>query len=147
VAATDIHAVACAVPKDARDLVLPDRFEYADAFVVALPPGTRIAAEDWARAMFMPRGLAKRAFAGAWNAVMGLEPPPNGRAMGPFELASAKRESAILVGEGERYRIRLVVGSRRQPHSGHFCSESRSSLARTLAGDSRRPSPSRATIA
>ena len=108
-AGTDIHAVACAVPKDARDLVLPDRFEYADAFVVALPPGTRIAAEDWAKAMFMPRGLAKRAFAGAWNAVMGLEPPPNGRAMGPFELASAKRESAILVGEGERYRIRLVV--------------------------------------
>jgi hypothetical protein len=109
VAPTDIHAVACAVPKNARGLVLPDRFEYADAFVVALPPGTRIAAEDWARAMFMPRGLAQQVLAGAWNAVIGLEPPRSGSVMGPFQLVSPERESAILVGEGERYRIRLVV--------------------------------------
>jgi len=94
---------------DARDLVLPDRFEYADAFVVALPPGTRIAAEDWARAMFLPRGLAQHAMAGAWNAVVGLEPPLKGRAIGPFQLVSGRRESAILVGDGERYRVRLVV--------------------------------------
>jgi hypothetical protein len=90
-------------------LVLPDRFEYADAFVVALPPGTRIAAEDWAKAMFIPRGFAQQVLAGAWNAVVGLEPAPSGRVMGRFQLVSAKRESAILVGEGERYRIRLVV--------------------------------------
>jgi hypothetical protein len=109
VAGTEIHAVACAVPLDARDLVLPDRFEYSDAFAVTLPADTRIAAEDWARAMFMPRGLVQQALAGAWNAVMGLEPPSNGSAMGPFQLVSAKRESAILVGDGARYRVRLVV--------------------------------------
>jgi hypothetical protein len=109
VAGPDMHAVACAVPAEAHDLVLPDRFEYADSFVVTLPSGTRSAAEDWARAMFMPRGLAQQALAGAWNAVMGLEPPLSGRVVGPFRLVSLQRESAILVGEGERYRIRLVV--------------------------------------
>jgi hypothetical protein len=104
-----MHAVACAVPDNARDLVLPDRFEYADAFVVTLPAGTGIAAEDWARAMFMPRGLAQHALAGAWNLVMGLEPHRNGSALGPFQLVLPGRESAILVGEGQRYRVRLVV--------------------------------------
>jgi hypothetical protein len=106
---TVFHAVACAVPSDARDLVRPDQFEYADAFVVPLPPGARIAAEDWARAMFMPRGPAQQALAGAWNAVMGLEPPPNGNVLGPFQLVSAKAESVMLVGDGGRYRVRLVV--------------------------------------
>jgi hypothetical protein len=104
-----MHAVAYAVPTDARDLVLPDHFEYADAFVVVLPRGTRITAADWARAMFVPRGLVQKAFAGAWNAVMGLEPPHGASVIGPFQLVSTKRESAVLVGEGERYRIRLVV--------------------------------------
>jgi hypothetical protein len=60
VAGPDMHAVACAVPAEARDLVLPDRFEYADSFVVTLPPGTRSAAEDWARAMFMPPALPNK---------------------------------------------------------------------------------------
>lgn len=106
---TDIHAVACAVPKEARDLVLPGRFEYADAFVVKVPPGTRIAAEDWARVMFTPRGRAKRALATVWNAVMAVDPPPDESAIGLFQLVSAKRESAMLAGDGERYRVRLVV--------------------------------------
>jgi hypothetical protein len=43
VAGPDMHAFACAVPAEARHLVLPDHFEYADAFAITLPPGTRIA--------------------------------------------------------------------------------------------------------
>ena len=102
VAGTDLHAVACAVPTDARDLVLPDRFEYADAFAVTLPPGTTIAAQEWARAMFMPRGLAQQALAGAWNAVIALEPRPMGAHWAPSSWCrlSANRRSWSGMGEG-----------------------------------------------
>src|SRR5258708_5966231 len=106
---SNARAIACAVPQTASDLVLLDRFDYADAFQIALPRGTGIAADDWARQMFTPRGRVQRALAGAWNAVMGLEPPPGGSATGPFRLVSATFESAILIGDGERYRVRLAA--------------------------------------
>lgn len=108
-AGSDIHAVACAVPTRARELVRPDHFEYADAFAVKLPPGNRMAADDWARAVFTPRGSGQQALASAWNAVMGLRPPHNGTILGPFQVVPATQESAILVGDGDRYRIHLVV--------------------------------------
>src|SRR5258708_36754074 len=78
---SNARAIACAVPQTASDLVLLDRFDYADAFQIALPRGTRIAADDWARQIFTPRGRVQRAVAGACNAVIASEPPPGGSAI------------------------------------------------------------------
>ena len=110
--AREVHAIRCSVPADAMELVRRDRFEYADAFAVTLPAGIRATAEEWARLMFTPRGVVFGAFAAAWNAVMRMDPPPSGSALGPFELVSAGPKSVVLVGNGDRYRVRLVVLAR-----------------------------------
>src|SRR5258708_17860488 len=105
---SNARAIACAVPQTASDLVLLDRFDYADAFQIALPRGTGIAADDWARQMFTPRGRVQRALAGAWNAVMGVEPPPGGSPTGPFRLVSATFASAILLGDAGTDLVHLA---------------------------------------
>lgn len=40
---------------------------------------------------------------------MGVEPPRRGKRVAAFQLVSPDRESALLAGDGDRYRIRLVV--------------------------------------
>jgi hypothetical protein len=109
VAAADVRAVPCAVPDRALNLVSPDDFGYSDAFAVNLPPGDGRTAEAWARAIFTPHGRAQHGFARVWRAVMGVKPSRTGKRVGLFGLVTPERASAVLVGDGARYRIRLVV--------------------------------------
>src|ERR1700736_2658909 len=73
-AAGDGHAVACAVPDLARELVGDESFDYCDAFAMTVPRTDRMPAEAWAKAMFTPRTLVERAFGVLWAAVMGVQP-------------------------------------------------------------------------
>jgi hypothetical protein len=102
-------AVHCAIPQEARDLAGPHDFDYCDAFRVALPASSQLSAEEWARAMFTPRGALARLFAGLWGAATGVESPHEGTRFAYFRVLSPGPGSVVLVGEGERYRIRLVV--------------------------------------
>jgi hypothetical protein len=107
--AADGHAVPCSIPETARHLVGPGTFDYIDAFAVSVPSGDASSAEAWARRIFTPTGLAMHIFAALWGAVTGLESPRTGKRVAHFRVISPDRGSAVLVGDGERCRIRLVV--------------------------------------
>jgi hypothetical protein len=102
-------AVRCAVPDRARDLVDAGDFDYGDAFAIRISPADARSAEAWAKAMLSPRNIAQKAFARAWTAVMGVEPPPAGRRLAVFQLVSPDRGAVILAADSARYRIRLVI--------------------------------------
>lgn len=107
--AVDGRAVPCSVPDAARHLVGPENFDYIDAFAVGVPSDDGSSAEAWARVMFTPSGLALHIFAAMWGAVTGLKSPRTGKRVAYFRMTSPDRRSAVLVGDGERCRIRLVV--------------------------------------
>jgi hypothetical protein len=107
--AADGHAVPCSIPDTARHLVGPETFDYIDAFAVSVPSGDASSAETWARRIFTPTGLAMHVFAALWGAVTGLGSPRTGKRVTHFRVISPDRGSAVLVGDGERCRIRLVV--------------------------------------
>ncbi len=102
-------AVRCAVPDRARDLVDAGDFDYSDAFAIRISPGDERSAEAWAKAMLSPRNIGQEAFARAWTAVMGVEPPPAGRRLAVFQLVLPDRGAAVLAADSARYRIRLVI--------------------------------------
>jgi hypothetical protein len=107
--AADGHAVPCSIPDTARHLVGTETFDYIDAFAVSVPSGDASSAEAWARLIFTPTGLTLHIFAALWGAVTGLESPRTGKRVANFRVISPDRGSAVLVGDGERCRIRLVV--------------------------------------
>jgi hypothetical protein len=107
--AADLHAVPCALPARAQYLVGPEGFDYVDAFAVEVPPGDGLSAEAWARVIFTPRTALERGFQAVWNVVIGLDPPRTGKRLAVFDMASPERASTVLVGDGPRYRVRLVV--------------------------------------
>src|SRR5258708_8627511 len=95
----------CAVPNRARDLVDAADFDYSDAFAIRISPDDGRSAEAWAKAMLSPRNLAQEAFARAWTAVMGVEPPPAGRRLAVFQLALPDRGTAVLAADSARNPI------------------------------------------
>jgi hypothetical protein len=105
----DGRAMACSIPDSARHLVGPETFDYIDAFAVSVSSGDASSAEAWARRIFTPTGLAMHAFAALWGAVTGLESPRAGKRVAHFRVISPDRGSTVLVGDGQRCRIRLVV--------------------------------------
>jgi hypothetical protein len=107
--AADGRAVPCPIPDTARHLVGPETFDYIDAFAVRVASGDASSAEVWARRIFTPTGLAMHVFAALWGAVTGLESPRTGKRVAHFRVISPDRGSTVLVGDGERCRIRLVV--------------------------------------
>ena len=108
-APVDGQAVPCSIPDTARHLVGPESFDYIDAFAVSMPSGEGSSAESWARVMFTPSGRTMHIFAALWGAVTGLESPRTGKRVAYFRVISPDHGSSILVGDGARCRIRLVV--------------------------------------
>src|SRR6202022_2949737 len=104
---TDGHAVACAVPDEALVLVSLERLDYMDAYEVNGQRADGHSAEAWAQAMFTPRDFFSTVGALAWRSATGVETPRMGTRVGPFQLVTPERESAVLVGGGSGYHIPL----------------------------------------
>ncbi len=102
-------AAPCPVPAAARLQVGDEAFDYSDAFVLGVPVHNRSSAEVWARAMFTPSGPIWTTFGVAWGLATGVRPPPQGKRLGFFKVATPRRGSAVLTADGPRYRIHLVV--------------------------------------
>jgi len=105
----DGRTVRCSVSDTARHLVGAETFDYIDAFAISVPSGDGASAEAWARVMFTPSGLTLHIFAALWGAVTGLKSPRTGKHVAYFRVIAPDRGSAVLMGDGTRCRIRLVV--------------------------------------